>query len=244
MSDSREHWIAADLDGTLFSRVHTAGAVAATWRDDAPSSWMPAPRHALFSRMAPIFRIVLVTARDLASFSRVRIESLPLRDGAVIANGAILLEPSTMLPDATWDAELEPLLAAWAGKLTEMCAWLGERSAGIATPRLVASNTPHPAYLVAKAHEGFWSTAQGRELCDGIAHFGCRVAEIGRELQVLPPPISKRLGLLAFARRHCAGAAPLLAFGDMPEDLGFLGEAEFLAAPATSTLGRRWRDGA
>ena len=205
---------------------------------------MPAPRHALFSQMARIFRIVIVTARDITAFSRVGIKSLPLRDGAVIANGAILLEPGTMLPDANWDAELEPQLALWAGKLTEMCAWLGERSVGVATPRLVASNTPHPAYLVAKAHDGFWSSALGLELCDGIAHFGCRVAEVGRELQVLPPPISKKLGLLAFARRHCADETPLLAFGDMSEDLGFLGEAEFLAAPATSTLGRGWRGGA
>ena len=243
MSDSPEPWIAADLDGTLFSRVRTSGAVAATWREDAPSSWMPAPCHALFSRLALHFRIVPVTARDLASFSRVRIEGLPLRDGAVIANGAVILEPGTMAPDAKWDAELEPQLAEWTEQLEEMWAWLREHSAGIATPRLVASNTPYPAYLVVKAHDGFWSTTQGRDLCDGIAHFGCRAAQIGRELQVLPPSISKRLGLLAFARRHCTGAPPLLAFGDMPEDLGFLGEAEFLAAPTASTLGRRWRDG-
>ena len=242
MSDLPEHWIAADLDGTLFSRTQTSGAVAATWREGEPSSWMPAPRHALFVRLARLFRIVPVTARDHASFSRVRIAGLPLCDGAVIANGAILLEAGTMQPDANWDAELEPQLAAWAEPLSEIAARLHEHSSGIAIPRLVASNTRYPAYLVAKAHNGFWSPTQGRELCKGVAHFGCRFAEIGRELQVLPPPTSKRLGLLAFKRRHYGDAPPLLAFGDMPEDLGFLGEAEFLAAPTTSTLGRQWRN--
>ena len=205
---------------------------------------MPAPRHALFKSLASAFPIVAVTARDAASFARVRIDGVPLRAGAIIANGAVRIKPGGDLPDEEWDEEIEPQLAAWSQPLAEICARLSEQSVGIAAPRLVASNTPHPAYLVAKAYDGFWSTPQGQTLCESIAQFGCRLTEVGRELQVLPPPVSKRIGLLAFAHRYCAGAPPMLAFGDMPEDLGFLGEAEFLASPAASTLGRRWLGGA
>jgi hydroxymethylpyrimidine pyrophosphatase-like HAD family hydrolase len=248
MMDGRPDWIATDLDGTLFSRRTSLGAVAGTWRTDStgieqPSSWMPRARHAFLSRVSSLFRVVPVTARDADSYSRVRIDGVPLRDGAVLANGAIILQPGTMLPDPTWDAEIAPQLAAWAEPLAEMAARLTEASGGSVIPRLVNSHTPHPAYLVAKATEGYWGELDGLRLREVLAPFKCRVAELGRELQVLPPPISKRLGIAAFARAYCADTPPVLALGDMPEDLGFLREAEFLAAPSDSTLARRWCDG-
>lgn len=248
MMDARTEWIATDLDGTLFSRLTSEGAVAATWRllDDGstqPSSWMPRARHAFLSKVSTLFRVVPVTARDAASFSRVQIDGVPLRDGAVLANGAILLQPGTMIPDPAWDAEIGPQLAQWAQPLIEMAARLSEASGGTVVPRLVESHTPHPAYLVAKATDGFWSELSGRRLREVLAPFKCRVAELGRELQVLPPPTSKRVGVAAFARAYCGGEPAVLALGDMPEDLGFLREAEFLAAPADSTLARRWCDG-
>lgn len=242
---ARTDWIATDLDGTLFHRDHTPEAVAGTWRLDGngneqPSSWMPRARHTLVAGLATLFRVVPVTARDIASFSRVRIEGIPLKDGAILANGAILLLPGTMLPDPAWDAEIGPALAEWTAPLLEMAARLSEASAGTVVPRLVESNTPHPAYLVAKAMDGYWSQADGLRLREVLSPFRCRVAELGRELQVLPPPVGKRLGVQAFARAHCAGASPLLTLGDMPEDLGFMQEGEFVAAPVESTLGREW----
>ena len=85
-----------------------------------------AARHALLSGLVQLFRVVPVTARDLDSFSRVSIEGLPLKDGAIIANGAIPLRPGTMTPDPEWDEELAPHLAAWADPLAEMAAALLE----------------------------------------------------------------------------------------------------------------------
>jgi hydroxymethylpyrimidine pyrophosphatase-like HAD family hydrolase len=248
MSETRSDWIATDLDGTLFARGVSDHAIAATWKraetpGDAPvaSSWMPAPRHALLSGLVRLFRVVPVTARDLDSFSRVSIKGVPLEDGAIIANGAILLCPGTMTPDPEWDEELAPRLAEWAGPLAEMAATLLEQSGGRVVPRLVASHTRHPAYLVAKAADGFWSAAEGLGLREALAPFRCRIAEVGRELQVLPPPVGKRLGLAAFSRRFMQGVPPLLAFGDMPEDLGFLNEAAFMATPTGSKLAETWR---
>jgi hypothetical protein len=249
MSDSRTDWIATDLDGTLFSRVRSQDAVAATWKGSngkysasVPSSWMPAPRHSLLTRLVQLFRVVPVTARDLDSFSRVQIEGVPLKDGAVIANGAILLRPGTMTPDPEWDAHIAPLLAEWAAPLREMAATLREQS-GRVVPRLVASHTPHPAYMAAKAADGFWSAAEGRGMREALTPFRCRIAEVGRELQVLPPAVGKQLGIVAFMRMLYQGAPPLIAFGDMPEDLGFLSEAVFMATPAGSQLAQMWCHG-
>ncbi|MES2570899.1 MAG: hypothetical protein V4710_12705 [Verrucomicrobiota bacterium] len=251
MNEIRTEWIATDLDGTLFSRDHTPDAVAATWKrplspeaaSRQPSSWMPAPRHTLFARLVRSFCVVPVTARDFDSFSRVQIHEVPLRDGAILANGAVFLRPGTMEPDAEWDDQIAPQLAEWSEPLKEMAATLQEQSGGRVVPRLVASNTPYPAYMVAKATDGFWSAAEGLGLREALAPFRCRIAEVGRELQVLPPPVGKRLGLAAFSRMHCGGRAPLLALGDMPEDLGFLSEAVFMATPAGSKLAETWCHG-
>jgi hypothetical protein len=241
-------WIATDLDGTLFSRDHGPDSVAATWKfsdslGDLPSSWMPARRHTLFARLVETFRVVPVTARDFDSYSRVRIKEVPLRDGAILANGAIILRPGTMDPDPEWDEEIGLQLAEWAEPLKEMAAALFKESGGSVLPRLVASHTPYPAYMVAKATDGFWSAAEGLGLREALAPFRCRIAEVGRELQVLPPPVSKRLGLAAFSRKFCQGHSPLLALGDMPEDLGFLSQATFMATPAGSKLANTWCHG-
>lgn len=240
-------WIATDLDGTLFSRAHSHGAIAATWRKVengslVPSSWMPATRHALFSRLSTVLPLIPVTARDADSFARVKVESVPLQSGAILANGAILLNPGTMQSNAEWDSRMATELAPWTPVLNEMMRVLAVQSGGSVIPRLVESHTPHPAYMVAKAAEGFWSTETGLKLREALAPFGCRVAELGRELQVLPPPVSKRNGLHGFSMLHHGGVPPLLAFGDMVEDLGFLLDAEFAAAPVDSPLARRWRD--
>jgi hydroxymethylpyrimidine pyrophosphatase-like HAD family hydrolase len=238
-------WIATDLDGTLFSRECVPGAVPATWKPGKPpepSSWMPPDRHALLSTLAGHFSVVPVTARDLDSFSRVRIDGIPMRAGAVIANGAILLRPGCMTPDPAWDEEMAAQLAPWAEPLAEVASILDERGAGVVRARLVASHTPFAAYLVAKAEHDFWTREAGLVLREAIAHFPGRVAEHGRELQVLPPPVSKAIGVDAFMRRYTNGRVPLLALGDMPEDAPFMDRAAFLAAPTGSRLAKKWHD--
>lgn len=244
MSDAP--WIATDLDGTLFGREHPPDAVPATWKTGEPpqpSSWMPTECHTLFTALAERFRLVPVTARDLDSYARVRIDGVPFHHGAVIANGAILLRPGDMTPDPAWDEEMAARLAPWAGPLAEAAAILDARGAGLVRARLVASHTPYPAYLVAKADHDYWTSEAGLAVRDAIAHFPGRVAEHGRELQVLPPPVSKAAGVEAFMRRFTGNRPPVLALGDMPEDAPFMARAAFVAAPSSSRLGRRWHDG-
>jgi hypothetical protein len=236
-------WIATDLDGTLFQRTRVPEAVPATWKPadpPEPSSWMPMERHALLAGLAERFAIVPVTARDQGSYGRVRIDGIPLQSGAVLTNGAVLLRPGSMTPDPVWDEEMAAKLTPWADGLAEVAAILDERGAGLVRARLVFGNTGHAAYLVAKAEHDFWTAEAGLVLRQAIAHFPGRVAEHGRELQVLPPPVSKAAGVDAFMARYAGGRAPLLALGDMPEDAPFMERAAFMAAPPGSRLAEKW----
>lgn len=240
-------WLAVDLDGTLLRRDFSVGAHVATWRvvdgEREPSSWFPAAEHMLLAHLAQAFHVVPVTARDVASFGRVLLRDVPCESGAVVANGAIILRPGDMLPDQRWRATMCDELAAWMEPLGQMAVLIQERSEGLARARLIGSDTPYPAYLVGKADDGFWSSDIGLDVRERLAPFGCRIAVLGRELQVLPPPVSKRRATQVFARMHQGGRAPLLAMGDVDEDIAFMRDAVFMAAPTDSSLGRKWHAG-
>lgn len=195
--------------------------------------------------LATRFGIVPVTARDFFSFRRVAIPGLPFGEGGVLANGAILLKPDTMEPDAEHDARVEAMLGPWGPILDELIQQvhnLGQNQ--YVQARLVASNVNLPAYLVVKASEVFWSGEAGQTVRNILQAAGLRTACLGREVQGLPPGLSKRMGVEAFARRFHDGAPPLLGFGDHQEDLGFLELAEFMAIPRKSFLAERFHDSA
>ncbi|WP_075087479.1 hypothetical protein [Verrucomicrobium spinosum] len=150
---SHRDWIATDLDGTLFARAFAGTeAVPATWRetDAGPvaSSWMPRATYVLMRALANHFDIVAVTARDLDSFSRVAIEGISFR-GAILANGAIMVGQDGDL-DSEWNDHMSIVLSTAGEELEAVRLQIAEMSQGAARPRLVASGTPLPAYLVAK----------------------------------------------------------------------------------------------
>lgn len=238
-------WIATDLDGTLIGRHRHEGSVPATWlhepdSEPTPSSWIPRATHSFMSTLAKAFSIVPVTARDLASFSRVAIESLPFHDGAVVANGAILLKPGSMTPDKEHDAQVETVLIGWKQVLYDLIERVHGLQLGVGIrARLVTSNVDAPAYMVVKADESFWPTDSGQTVLEMLQTAGLRTAQFGREVQGVPCGLSKRAGVEAFARRFKNGALPLLGLGDTHEDLGFLGLAEFMAMPRSSQLAEK-----
>lgn len=235
-------WIATDLDGTLIGRHRHEDSLPATWLQESdseptPSSWITRATHSFMSTLAQAFSIVPVTARDLASFSRVTIESLSFRDGAVVANGAILLKPESMTPDEEHDAQVETILIEWKQALCDLIERVHGLQLGVGVrARLVSSNVDAPAYMVVKADESFWSMDSGQAVLEMLQTAGLRTAHFGREVQGVPPQLSKRGGVEAFARRFKNGALPLLGLGDTREDLGFLGLAEFMAMPRSSQL--------
>jgi hydroxymethylpyrimidine pyrophosphatase-like HAD family hydrolase len=239
------HWIATDLDGTLIGRLRHENSLPATWvtapdASPAPSSWIPQSTHSLMSALAQVFGIVPVTARDLASFRRVAIKTLPFSQGAIVANGAILLRPDSMIPDEEHDAQVEAILVQWKEILCDIIERVHSLELGDGVrARLVSSNVDAPAYMVVKADESFWPSDLGQNILEILQTAGLRTAHFGREVQAVPPGLSKRLGVEAFARRFRDGALPVLALGDTNEDLGFLELAEFMAMPRVSQLAER-----
>ncbi len=235
-------WIATDLDGTLFARANAAAdAVPGTWQalpdgTRQPSSWLHASTHQLMKGLAAQFAIVAVTARDADSYYRVAIPDVPFT-GAVLANGAILLQPDGKL-DQGWTDSLDAELAHWQSPWQDLMAQLtvpGVR------PRLVTGASQNAAYLVAKATPGWWESSAGTDLVSSLPQCGLRLDVLGVELQILPPCVSKVRGVQEFMRRHTGNTAPLLAFGDMPADAGFMDLAAFHGAPTDSTLARLWK---
>ena len=238
-------WIATDLDSTLFNRAWMAeDAVAATWNVEedssrTASSWMKSGTHRLLEVLGRSFALVPVTARDLDSFSRVEIRGLSLGGPAIIANGAFILGWDG-LPDPIWQDEMISRLTPWKRILDDFCAWLIEKSAGNARPRLIAGPGGLPAYLVAKADPGWWDSPAGQAILAEMDWLGCRVEILGLELQVLPPGIGKRDATLELQRRWFADRPPLLCLGDMPMDLEFMRLGGLLATPMGSTLEQAW----
>ena len=239
-------WIATDLDSTLFHRSWGGeDSVAATWHHAAediekkPSSWMRGRTFRLLESLGHSFAIVPVTARDMDSFRRVEVAGLRLSGPAVIANGAMILDWDGNL-DTIWQKQMTDLLRPWEAKLKELCGWLIEKSAGHARPRLVTGADDIPAYLVAKAGEGWWQSQVGGAVLAARDWAGCRVEILGTELQILPPGVGKRYAVEFVMNRYFEGIPPVLCIGDMPLDMEFMRLGEIIAMPSGSVLERTW----
>lgn len=243
-------WVATDLDGTLFSRHWaSAGAVPGTWREIGdgssqrePSSWVRPETHRLLLALASTACIVPVTARDEASFSRVAVSGLRLSGPAILANGAIVLDPNGA-HDQQWGTQLSKVLTPWQQRLERLCEVFIQRSGHAARPRLVAGPAELPAYLVAKAPEGWWNGVEGTTLLAEMASeetSGCCVTVLGDELQILPPGLGKAAAALFVQQQYFGGQAPLLCLGDQLPDFAFMSLGGLLATPAGSPLAGLW----
>ncbi len=206
-----------------------------------PSSWVPAATHRLLVALSRAAALVPVTARDAESFARVDVPLLHLRGPAILANGAIVLDWNGQ-PDAEWQSRMSALLEPWTVRLETLCAKLIERTGNAARPRLVESQTGLPAYLVAKAAPGWWTSPEGVVIQeDKDLWAGCRIAVLGTELQALPGGLGKREATLFVQEKYFAHQAPLLCLGDMPTDLAFMRLSGLLAVPAGSNLEGTWQ---
>jgi len=246
-------WVATDLDNTLFSRYWAGpGAVPGTWRENPgpdsqpghePSSWVRPETHRLLLLLAQAATLVPVTARDADAFARVYVPGLNLAGPAVLANGAVVLNPAGV-PDPDWEKHMRTLLLPWRKKLEDRCTSLLHRSGQAARPRLVYGPAEFAAYLVAKAPDGWWQGTVGRdlfsEICAGDLE-GCQITVLGNEFQLLPPGLGKGPAARFVQERYFAGQAPLLCLGDMPPDLEFMRLGGLWATPAGSNLAVLWQ---
>lgn len=201
--------VAVDLDQTVVFSERSAGeagpSVVVEHLDGAPLSSMTVGAHAAYAALAARARVVPVTTRTVAQYTRI---TLPApAPHAVCANGGVLLVDGVR--DPGWDAWVQELLRGVA-PVAEVRSRL-DRDAGADWVRLVRTAEDLFVYLVAQSREAFpdgWLPALAAEL----EPLGWAVSVQGRKAYAVPAGLTKA----AAVERLCAllGAGRVLAAGD------------------------------
>ncbi|MCW2778649.1 MAG: hypothetical protein JWN17_2374 [Frankiales bacterium] len=212
--------VALDLDQTVVYSERSAGdagpSVVVEHLDGAPLSSMTVGAHAAYAALAARARVVPVTTRTVAQYSRI---VLPVpAPHAVCANGGVLLVDGVRDPD--WDEHVREVLAQVAP--VEQVRALLDTWAGQDWVRLVRTAEDLFVYLVAQSREAFpadWLEG----LAASLGPQGWTVSVQGRKAYAVPAGLTKgeavrRLAaLLGESRVVAAGDslldAPLLELG-------------------------------
>ena len=198
--------VALDLDQTVVFSRRSAGeagpSVVVEHLDGEPLSSMTVGAHTAYAELAGRHRVVPVTTRTVAQYSRITLPVPALH--AVCANGGVLLVDGAR--DTEWDAWVRGLVAA-AAPLAVVSARLRSVE-GEPWVRLVRTAEDLFAYLVAQSREvvpASWLA----ELTADLEALGWSVSVQGRKVYAVPAGLTK-----AAAVARLAGTGVLLAAGD------------------------------
>lgn len=201
--------VAVDLDQTVVFSRRSAGeagpSVVVEHLDGEPLSSMTVGAHAAYAELARRHRVVPVTTRTVAQYSRI---ALPVpAPHAVCANGGVLLVDGVR--DREWDD--------WVGTLVSSVAPLAEVEAllrgveGEPWVKLVRTAEDLFAYLVAHSRDvvpEHWLRASAAAL----EQQGWAVSVQGRKVYAVPAGLTKAAAVARLA--DLVGADVLLAAGD------------------------------
>jgi hypothetical protein len=201
--------VALDLDQTVVFSRRSAGAagpsVVVEHLDGEPLSSMTRGAHDAYAALAGRHRVVPVTTRTVAQYSRI---TLPApAPHAVCANGGVLLVDGVR--DPAWDS--------WVRSLVGQVAPLAEVSARLrqveAEPwvRLVRTAEDLFAYLVAQSRDVV-PDAWLASLTASLGDLGWAVSVQGRKVYAVPAGLTKAAAVGRLAA--LVGADVLLAAGD------------------------------
>ncbi|MDR1040937.1 MAG: hypothetical protein LBR80_12405 [Deltaproteobacteria bacterium] len=235
----------ADLDGTLFQTLPKCGPVpvdrlvpAAAGRDGRDLSYMTPGQVVLFRLLKAAGALVPVTARNLESFSRVK---LPFTDGAILDFGGVILDPDGV-PDPEWSARIAPEAAEAQPMLEEALrlAASAASSRGLdAVPRLVG-DLGTVFYMVAKSpSRDLAGLAAIMAVLEEALRGEARIWMNGNNLAALPMYLDKGPAVRRFMESRLPEAREeflALGLGDSLSDLGFLDECDLRLTPAGSQL--------
>lgn len=199
-------------------------------------SYATRPQAALFAWLAATTELVPVTARGTDAYSRV---SLSFADGAVLANGAVVLLPGGDI-DAEWSATVADGLAGAQPTMRRLLEQ-GRRLAvgmGLDLRSWLVEEAGSAAYVVFKDNvdgggAGLVALSTALDLPDGW-----KLHRNGNNLAYIPPCISKKSACERLIARARAAdpARPVLGFGDSASDLAFMGLCDFMATPTCGQI--------
>lgn len=241
--------IFADLDDTLFQTKRkvpadqVAGLIeAARARDDDPSktSFMTARQQALTNWLLKTAELIPVTARSEEAYRRVQI---PFASWAVVANGALILEPGGT-PHAAWGARMADALAPARPHLLALLQ-AGRASAEVLSLDMrswIVSEGDLDAYVVFKLNDPDRQDGQGLEKLDfgstGLDLSGWVHHRNGNNLALIPPGLGKRHAVAYLLKQLDPDRTrPTLGAGDSSSDLDFMGLTDFAVIPRAAQAG-------
>lgn len=230
--------ILADLDDTLFTtkvdNPQEAGWEAVTESPTGRVSYIDPRGRILLNWIQQGNTLIPVTARCRDAYSRVR---LPFHDGAILANGAIILRPDGQ-EDRAWSAHTRHLAAEAMPAMEAALAVLSSMPAGKVTQHVhhgavygitAKSSDRHP-----DAVQAYVSQAQDLLQAYGLGDVVWTHAN-SNFLALVPDGISKQAAVeRLLATRPELHNRPLVGAGDSISDLGFMQMCDFLMIPRRS----------
>lgn len=179
--------------------------------------------------------VIPVTARGSTAYAAVEI---PFAAGAVIANGAVILDADNR-PDPVWREMVRPALAPYADPLAALLeeGSIDAERRGISVRAWIAEEDGMATYAVFKENEGDGSRLTELSFTPGLLDGWVRHHN-GNNCALIPPAISKRLAVRHLLdRAHAADPTrPVLGLGDSITDLSYLRLCDWWGMPGRSQL--------
>ncbi|HWS39747.1 MAG TPA: hypothetical protein VN247_00485 [Arenimonas sp.] len=232
-----------DLDDTLFQTARKMNNKV-SWHtatldvNGSPNGYMSNVQKSFVEWLLASADVVPVTARSVEAYQRV---NLPFANGAICANGGVILQ-SNGFRDCDWHAQMTEMLASYQDRLHALSKQTLEIGAelGYSLRGWVVEEAGLANYVVTKHNEksddvltSVLSEVESRGLLTDIYVHGN-----GNNLAFIPVALSKRNAVQEWISRDIAlnGERPLLGFGDSLSDLGFMDECHWWGTPINSQL--------
>ncbi len=244
-----QRYIFLDLDDTLFQTLRKCANGAddpalqmrATLPDGRPNSYATAKQQWLWDWLNQGFRVVPVTAREMASFQRV---ALPFQEEVVINHGAVILDSQGHV-DTAWMAMMQqalavyqtPFLALWAD-IEAYCANDSGYNARLVEDFAVTwyGYIKHSAGTEAALHPLLDRLKPHPSLLDGSLYWHIN----GNNLAVLPTCIRKENAVAYLLAKYQSQYGEVLSFGagDSKTDAPFMVLCDYALIPKHTQLAR------
>lgn len=230
----------ADLDDNLFQSKRKCGdaqeqdlVAVGFLADGAAHSFMTPQQMALFQMLNASTRLIPNTARDYASFKRVR---LPFHHHSIISFGGIILTPAGQ-PDEKWFQHIQSQAGANHGILSELLAAVlaeGTRQSADIRARII-TDFELPLYFNVKHNKGDNAVLrQMRDFLLPLLPTGWWVHFNDNNLAVAPSFLGKDKALEYFQREIAEPDAAYLGMGDSLTDLPFMSKCLWGCMPVRS----------